>query len=348
MPSSLAAGEPAEPRALASDEAWRRASDRAAALVWDRLGLHEHETAGELAQTAEAAATERRARRRRHAEARHARQRVFKTDPERAAAEGALRAQARAAARSALGSDQQEAEAADALIQALDALFGDDAGENAVAENDTAAGQEEEEQEEEEEEEQEKKDEEEEEKSQHDESDESDNRSSDEDNEVDRADTYAKEHGSAVSDLDDHCAECGAGRRVSHIDSSEQDPLAVHVAAEMRTVVTPLTTLAEAQAVVAGASVLVGMHPDQGAEPLVDYALAHNKPFAVVPCCVYAGEASWRRLQGVPVRSYLQFLDYLQAKDPVRIHRTELDFEGRNVCLYSFGDLDKKEDGARK
>ena len=34
-------------------------------------------------------------------------------------------------------------------------------------------------------------------------------------------------------------------------------------------------------------SVVVGMHPDQATEPIVDAALALGKPFAVVPCCVF-------------------------------------------------------------
>ena len=32
-------------------------------------------------------------------------------------------------------------------------------------------------------------------------------------------------------------------------------------------------------------SVVVGMHPDQATEPLVTLALAHGKPYAVVPVC---------------------------------------------------------------
>lgn len=31
---------------------------------------------------------------------------------------------------------------------------------------------------------------------------------------------------------------------------------------------------------------VVGMHSDQATEWIVDFALANNKPFAVVPCCV--------------------------------------------------------------
>ena len=34
---------------------------------------------------------------------------------------------------------------------------------------------------------------------------------------------------------------------------------------------------------------LVGLHPDQATEAIVDAALARNLPFAVVPCCVFPG-----------------------------------------------------------
>ena len=45
--------------------------------------------------------------------------------------------------------------------------------------------------------------------------------------------------------------------------------------------------LATAQGIVSACSVLVGMHPDQAAEHLVDFALQNKKPFALIPCCVY-------------------------------------------------------------
>ena len=38
---------------------------------------------------------------------------------------------------------------------------------------------------------------------------------------------------------------------------------------------------------IARCDVLVGMHPDQATEPVVDAAIALGKPFAVVPCCVF-------------------------------------------------------------
>ena len=42
--------------------------------------------------------------------------------------------------------------------------------------------------------------------------------------------------------------------------------------------------------------VVVGMHPDQATEPIVDFSLRHKKPFAIVPCCVFPKENPRRRL----------------------------------------------------
>ncbi|KAL6051846.1 Zinc finger, CCCH-type [Balamuthia mandrillaris] len=83
-------------------------------------------------------------------------------------------------------------------------------------------------------------------------------------------------------------------------------------------------------------SVVVGMHPDQAAEAIVDFALEHNKAFAVVPCCTYYHQFPHRRLpNGQPVKSYQQLLQYLQAKDPQRIRLTEVpSLDGKNKVLY--------------
>jgi hypothetical protein len=45
--------------------------------------------------------------------------------------------------------------------------------------------------------------------------------------------------------------------------------------------------LSAAQDLVKSCSALVGMHPDQAAEHLVDFALRNKKPFVLIPCCVY-------------------------------------------------------------
>ena len=34
-------------------------------------------------------------------------------------------------------------------------------------------------------------------------------------------------------------------------------------------------------------TVIIGMHPDQATEDIVDVAIQYQKPFAVVPCCVF-------------------------------------------------------------
>ena len=85
---------------------------------------------------------------------------------------------------------------------------------------------------------------------------------------------------------------------------------------------------------IASCDVLVGMHPDQATEPIVDAALRLNKPFAVVPCCVFP-DAFPDRVgpDGAPVRTYAQFLEYLRAKDP-GIEIAYLPFKGRSRVLY--------------
>lgn len=79
---------------------------------------------------------------------------------------------------------------------------------------------------------------------------------------------------------------------------------------------------------------LVGLHPDQCTEDIVDAALRHGKPFAVVPCCVYPDLFSKRKLKsGKLVRTYEDFVLYLTEKDE-RIAQTLLPFDGKNICIY--------------
>jgi hypothetical protein len=109
-------------------------------------------------------------------------------------------------------------------------------------------------------------------------------------------------------------------------------------------------------------SLLCGMHPDQATEAIVDVALRLQKPFAIVPCCVFPSlfpgksssspsknqkdfsltgkglHASFffieRRLstgQGVTV--YSGFMRYLRQKHP-KIEYARLGFEGHNRVLF--------------
>ncbi|CAE7174419.1 unnamed protein product, partial [Symbiodinium pilosum] len=88
------------------------------------------------------------------------------------------------------------------------------------------------------------------------------------------------------------------------------------------------------EALLSNASVVVGLHPDEATESIVDLALKAGRRFAVVPCCVFAEKFPRRELApGVPVRTLNQFCAYLRAKNP-RIKEALLDFEGRNKVLY--------------
>ena len=85
---------------------------------------------------------------------------------------------------------------------------------------------------------------------------------------------------------------------------------------------------------IARCDVLVGMHPDQATEPVVDAAIALGKPFAVVPCCVFPELFPDRRTaDGAPVRTYVEFVDYLVAKHP-DAKLGYLPFKGRNRVVY--------------
>jgi hypothetical protein len=92
-------------------------------------------------------------------------------------------------------------------------------------------------------------------------------------------------------------------------------------------------------ALVRGASLVVGMHPDEATEAIVVHSLAHGKRFAVVPCCVFAHLSPDRVLlsddgsSSRPVRDINDFCAYLKAKDP-RIEEAALPFEGRNKVLF--------------
>ena len=92
----------------------------------------------------------------------------------------------------------------------------------------------------------------------------------------------------------------------------------------------------EARRLLMGPSIVVGLHPDQATEPILDHAIALGKPFAVIPCCVYADEFPKRHLRASPadrVTSYEDFIKYLCEKHP-KISQSTLPFEGKNILLW--------------
>lgn len=88
------------------------------------------------------------------------------------------------------------------------------------------------------------------------------------------------------------------------------------------------------KAILDGASLLIGMHPDQATEPIVNGALQAEKPYAVVPCCVFASLAPERRTpDGEPVVNTKQFIEYLGAKD-ASSEFANLKFEGIMLLFF--------------
>ena len=99
-----------------------------------------------------------------------------------------------------------------------------------------------------------------------------------------------------------------------------------------------VTCPAQAYACLTQCSCVVGLHPDQAVDAIVDYAVAKSLPFAVVPCCVYSKDFPKRKDPADPlgrtqVTSYEQLLRYLKAKHP-SIQQETLDFEGKNIVLW--------------
>ncbi|KAJ1459510.1 hypothetical protein M885DRAFT_511525 [Pelagophyceae sp. CCMP2097] len=89
---------------------------------------------------------------------------------------------------------------------------------------------------------------------------------------------------------------------------------------------------------VAASGVLVGMHADGATEAIVDAALAQQKSFAVVPCCVFASYFESRRLfdpAGVnakAVKTHAELCAYLASK--AGAGTAALDFPGRNRVVF--------------
>jgi len=95
----------------------------------------------------------------------------------------------------------------------------------------------------------------------------------------------------------------------------------------------PLTSDTALQVAVQNADLIVGMHPDSAACDIVDAAIHFNKPFAVLPCCVFPELFHDRFIGSKPVRSYNDLVQYIKAKDS-SIQELELPFIGKNKVLF--------------
>lgn len=89
-------------------------------------------------------------------------------------------------------------------------------------------------------------------------------------------------------------------------------------------------------------SIIVGLHPDEATEAIVDTALRLCKPFAVSPCCVMTKLFPHRKhpKTGDPVRTVWALCRYLLEKAPSAFQVDFLPFAGRNKVIYwKGGDL---------
>ncbi|GLD94286.1 hypothetical protein PINS_up002897 [Pythium insidiosum] len=117
-----------------------------------------------------------------------------------------------------------------------------------------------------------------------------------------------------------------------------EKPAIPEALAPQRTALFNATTFLEDPAneqLIQEASVLIGMHPDEATDAIIDVALRYNKPFALVPCCVF-GHAfpDRRRPDGVSkVVSFDDLVEYLEHKHS-SIQRDYLSFDGKNLVLF--------------
>lgn len=99
---------------------------------------------------------------------------------------------------------------------------------------------------------------------------------------------------------------------------------------------------------VQNASLLIGLHADGATEAIVDAALRYQKPFVVVPCCVFPSLFPQRQVimeaggPRIPVRTHEQFCQFLLQKHP-SFRLETLPFEGRNVAIWWDGKVSEED-----
>ena len=91
---------------------------------------------------------------------------------------------------------------------------------------------------------------------------------------------------------------------------------------------------AATQKVMERAGVVIGLHPDEATDAIVDTAIAGRVPFAVVPCCVFSRLFPHRRLRGgAPVTTHAALCEYVASRHPAAKVET-LPMGGKNIVVY--------------
>jgi len=93
----------------------------------------------------------------------------------------------------------------------------------------------------------------------------------------------------------------------------------------------------KSQELMSGCSCICAMHPDEATEAAIDYAILHNKPFFVTPCCIFSRLFPDRILHnGQSVETTSDFVRYLLEKHQ-DIKIDVLGIDGANQCVYWTG-----------
>lgn len=93
----------------------------------------------------------------------------------------------------------------------------------------------------------------------------------------------------------------------------------------------------EARWILQECSAVVGLHPDQATGAIVDCGLVMNKPWAVVPCCVFPSMFPTRinPATGEQVRTVEDLVQHLLGRaDNAQARRCELSCEGANTVVF--------------
>jgi hypothetical protein len=92
----------------------------------------------------------------------------------------------------------------------------------------------------------------------------------------------------------------------------------------------------ETSDILATASAIIALHPDEATGEIVRVAVSQKIPFVIVPCCVFCRLFPDRRKpsNNQVVSTYEDMLDYIQEQD-ASVQMTELPFEGKNTVLWS-------------
>jgi hypothetical protein len=80
---------------------------------------------------------------------------------------------------------------------------------------------------------------------------------------------------------------------------------------------------------------LVGVHPDEATDEIVDFGISHQKPFVILPCCVCEDQFPERKLKsGNAVRTFSEFIEYLMEKHPDN-EQVRMGYLGPNLVIFN-------------